>query len=357
MTHTSTDRLRDHEHLQLQPLDRNLLRCLQLAPRGNFRLFAEVLGVSEQTIGRRYRRMRDRGVLRVTSVINVEALGQPTWLVRVACKPAAATNLAMALAGRDDVGWLSLAGGSEVLCELRPKTSAERDDLLLNRLPASPSVVSVRTVMILNRFAGGLNARGWDLGGSFDADQMGTALQLRENIRSADEPSLEEMHTLDSADWALLKQLEVDGRSTVAQLSQASGLAPTTAARRLIWFLKSGIASMDVDIAPNTLARPVLALLWMDAPSARLDASGRALATFPEVTFVAAVSGPHNLVASVACRSHSHLYQFLTAGLSQIHGLTTAEVVAGIAMVKASTTLIDQRPRTQGRANQDRVPR
>ena len=39
----------------LDQLDRQLVRALQLDPRAPFSLIAEVLGVSEQTVARRYR--------------------------------------------------------------------------------------------------------------------------------------------------------------------------------------------------------------------------------------------------------------------------------------------------------------
>ena len=49
----------------LDAVDRRLLHALGVDGRASFRLIASVIGVSEQTAARRYRRLRDAGVVRV----------------------------------------------------------------------------------------------------------------------------------------------------------------------------------------------------------------------------------------------------------------------------------------------------
>ena len=52
------------ESAVLDHLDRQIVRALQIDPRAPFSRIAEVLGVSEQTVARRYRRLRGDGYLR-----------------------------------------------------------------------------------------------------------------------------------------------------------------------------------------------------------------------------------------------------------------------------------------------------
>ncbi|MFE3651966.1 hypothetical protein ACFXO2_29900 [Streptomyces sp. NPDC059152] len=86
---------------------------------------ATVLGLSEPTVARRYRRMRRAGAIRVVGVVDPGALGQSRWMVRLRCRPGSATAIAEALAQRDDVGWVALgAAGSEVTCAVRSQSSA-----------------------------------------------------------------------------------------------------------------------------------------------------------------------------------------------------------------------------------------
>src|ERR1700733_8117392 len=101
-------------------LDLKIIRALQVDPRAGFSAIGEVLGVSEQTIARRFRRLRADGLLRVIALVSPRHLGQTEWIVRVTCRPGGTGALADALARRDDVSWVTLsAGGSEIDCSVR----------------------------------------------------------------------------------------------------------------------------------------------------------------------------------------------------------------------------------------------
>ncbi|MEV5322939.1 MULTISPECIES: AsnC family protein [unclassified Nonomuraea] len=56
-------------------LDRRLIHALQLDARAPFSRIAEVLGVSDQTVARRYRRLRSAGLLRVVAVPPPDSTG------------------------------------------------------------------------------------------------------------------------------------------------------------------------------------------------------------------------------------------------------------------------------------------
>ena len=145
----------------LAPVDRQLVRALQLEPRASFSRLAATLDVSEQTIARRYRRLQRDGLLRIVGVVDPRALGQTDWMVRLRCRPDGALAVAEALARRDDVSWVTInSGGSEVVFSLRSRTEAARDDLLVQRLPKSAPVLDIAAAVILYRYVGG-NAADW----------------------------------------------------------------------------------------------------------------------------------------------------------------------------------------------------
>src|SRR5690242_8294183 len=112
----------------LDDLDRKIVHALQLDPRVGFSRVAEVLGVSEQTVARRYRRLRGDGLLRIIGLVELRHFGQTEWVVRVGCRPGGTAALAGALARRDDVAWVTIgAGGSEVVCSIRARSTEQRD--------------------------------------------------------------------------------------------------------------------------------------------------------------------------------------------------------------------------------------
>lgn len=70
-------------------LDLQLLAALELDARAPFSRIAAVLGVSDQTIARRFRRLSAEGGLRVVAVRDAERLGQSQWMLRLRCAPTA----------------------------------------------------------------------------------------------------------------------------------------------------------------------------------------------------------------------------------------------------------------------------
>src|ERR1700760_4745948 len=82
------------------PLDVQLVYALQLDGRAPFSVIGDVLGVSDQTIARRYNRLRWSGLLRVRGLVEPDLLGLRSWLIRVQCTPSAAAAVAEALARR-----------------------------------------------------------------------------------------------------------------------------------------------------------------------------------------------------------------------------------------------------------------
>jgi DNA-binding Lrp family transcriptional regulator len=61
---------------RLDLLDRKIVHALQLDARAPFKAIGSALGVSDQTIARRYRKLRSTGALRVLGLTNARRLGQ-----------------------------------------------------------------------------------------------------------------------------------------------------------------------------------------------------------------------------------------------------------------------------------------
>ncbi|WP_240524227.1 MarR family transcriptional regulator [Gordonia polyisoprenivorans] len=267
--------------------------------------------MSEQTVARRYRRMREAGIVRVSAIVSAEALGETTWLVRVVCRPSGARKLAQALARRDDVGWVFLAGvGNEVILAVRARSADARADLLLMRLPATTEVLAMSSAVVLHEFPVGTRSSGHHLGIDLGGDVEDRLLALEDSGPSR-QNAADGDATLDQSDWTLIRRLEADGRASYATLASAANMTAGAATRRVHALLARGVITLGVDIAPQAVGRTTEAQIWMSAPPAILQRCGGVLAALPEVAFVAAVSGTRNLVASIVCRSHADLYRFL----------------------------------------------
>ena len=138
--------------LPLDAVDRRLLHALGVDGRASFRLIASVIGVSEQTAARRYRRLRDAGVVRVLMLPAPDPADRGQ-LVRLEVQPQAVRAVADALARRPDVSWLRLINaGAELLFGVRARTPAERDSLLLDQLPRTGRVLRTTVYSVLDHF-------------------------------------------------------------------------------------------------------------------------------------------------------------------------------------------------------------
>lgn len=331
------------ESATLDDLDRSIIRALQVAPRASFSQYADVLATSEQTVARRYRRLRAAGVVRVTAVVNTEALGQSNWLVRIQCTPNGTAALAQALAKRDDIGWVSISGGAaEVVCVVRSRTAQDREDLLLERLARTAPVLGMTTAMVLHPFLAGAADDWTGLEHMLSSEQD---RRLRTAAGGGPPPaasSTPTVTTIDTSDQAILDRMVVDGRSTYAQLAAAAEITEGRAARRLHSLIDRGLLQVDVDLAPDAIGWNIAAQLWMQTSPAHLESVGTALAGIPGMSFVAAITGPHNVMAAVMCRDHRDLYQVITRHIGAVPGIRSLEVSPRMRTVKQAGAMVER---------------
>jgi DNA-binding Lrp family transcriptional regulator len=322
------------ESVILDDVDRAVVHALHVDGRAPFGRIAEVLGVSDQTVARRYRRLRTAGVLRVVGGVDRMRLGHTSWAIRLRCAPDVSGPIAVALARRPDTFWVHLlSGGTEIACGTMARTDDERDALLLQRLPRTGRVSSVTAHSLLHLYVGG-PATWPGITGALSAGQIE---RLRPDVPAApgDEPVV-----LDDGDQLLLAALSLDGRAGHAELAGVTGWSESTVRRRMERLRACGVLYYDVDIPPAAFGMRTEARLWMSVRPAELASVGHAMAGHPEVSFAAAITGPANLMAAVACRDDQALYRYLTERVGALDGIDRLETAPVIRTVKRAGALL-----------------
>nr|WP_280672189.1 AsnC family transcriptional regulator [Kitasatospora sp. MAP12-44] len=316
----------------LDDLDHQLVQALLIDGRAAFSKIAAVLGVSDQTVIRRYRRLRTAGLLRVVGLPDGRRVGLLESWLRVQCTPDAAVAVADALARRPDISWVTLnSGGTEVNCVTRARSREDRDSLLLDKLPRTQRVTGVTAHTVLKVFIGGPSR--WLGVNRLTAEQVAA---LEHPVNPGAGPV-----QLDETDLVLLAELARDGRTGCPDLARATGLSESTARRRMEHLQEIGALSFDVEIDPALLGYPTQATLWATVAPADLAAAGAALAAHPGIPFAAAVTGSANLVAVVLCRDTEELYEFLTGRLGSLPAIQRVELSPVIRTVKRAGLLTD----------------
>ncbi|WP_091514958.1 MULTISPECIES: Lrp/AsnC family transcriptional regulator [Amycolatopsis] len=312
-------------------LDRRLVHALQINGRAPFSTIAEVLGVSDRTIARRYARLRSTGALRVLGLPDPVALGAVMWFLRVRCAPTATVPVAEALARRPDTSWVSItSGGTEITCAVRTESEADSEALLLAKLPRTPRVEGVTAHSVLHVFYGGPDSLVAKLG-SLDEEAI-------ERLRPPPIPRRPGPVRLDDGDRKLLAALAQDGRAGFEELAAVTGWSPTTVRRRLAELRERGLLYLDIDIDVTLFGLGTRTMLWLSVAPTHLAEAGAALAGHPEIAFAAATTGPTNLYASVLCASQEELYRYLTTRVAALPAITHVETAPVIRTVKQAAT-------------------
>jgi DNA-binding Lrp family transcriptional regulator len=317
------------ESVMIDDVDRGLIHALHVDARAPFSKIAGVLGVSEHTVARRYRRLRSAGALRVVGAFVGTQLGHVAWTIRLRCTPDAANPIAQSLAQRPDTFWVHLlSGGTEISCVTQTR-AGKQDSLLLQKLARSNRVTSVTAHCMLQGFA---RPSGW-AGLSFLADDQVAALR-------DEQPPLDEPIELSEEDHALLEALSVDGRAGQAELATATGWSESTVSRRMDRLQRTGVLSYEVDMGPEALGYHAEARLWMSVRPSALVTVAEELAAHHEVSFAAVTTGPTNLVVAVICRDFADLYRYLTERIGALDDVTHVETAPVVRTVKRNGTVL-----------------
>jgi DNA-binding Lrp family transcriptional regulator len=315
--------------IEVDALDLRLVHALQVDGRASFTRIAQVLGVSDQTIARRYARLRSSGALRVVGLTDPDVTGDMQWYVRVRATPDAAQPIARALAKRSDTSWVMLlAGGTEIMCTVRTTSGGRGGDLLLSALPKTAKVLAVQAHCRLHQYFGGPDGAVEKLD-LLRPDQVTALLDGRPASTPAPEP-----RELDKTEQGILGELALDGRTGLDRLAVATSVPLTTVRRRLESLRQKGVLFFDVEFDNRMLARSVEAVLWLKVEPAALRAAGTALGAHREVAFAAACTGPFALLAYVMTPDPGSLYAYLTTAVATLPGVREVETAPVIRLLK-----------------------
>jgi DNA-binding Lrp family transcriptional regulator len=352
----------------LDELDRALIHALRIDGRAPYSRLAEALEVSAQTVARRYQRLRAEAGLRVVGVLDARTAGQAQWLVRLTAGPHAAQDLARSLARRADTSWVKLtSGGTEITTIINTSMHPAENSLLLRDIPRTAAITAVSAHLLLHVYQGGprywrgpagvltseqrglLESRGAaadpvdpvDPGAATGAAAAGDAPAPSSPPSPLPTPSTSDEagsrpYPLTPSDHGLLAGLRQDGRASHAELAVGTGLSPATVARRLADLEAAGALFYDVEVDSVLLGAPAQALLWMSVAPADQHEVATTLAGHEELAFVAATTGPSNLVANALCSDPDDLHRYLVHRLGALPAIRSIETAPVLRTLKAS---------------------
>lgn len=319
------------EMVEIDYLDRQIVHSLAVDGRASFSEIAGMLGVSDQTVARRYRRLRSTGTFRVVGLRARHSMGSLGWLLHMRCMPGAGLPLAEGLARRSDTAWVQLlSGDTEVLCTVRG-AAAERDAVVA-KLPRGGRIVAVSAHQLLHVYVAASGGLGFLRALMPEQEAVLRPPVPVQKLRRGEPADLGEI------DLALLRELGVDGRRSHADLAKALDWSESSVRRRMDQLTESGTLFYDVEFNLAAFGFRAPTWLWLSVRPSELAATGEAFAGFDEVAYAAATTGASNLLVCAVCRDEEEFYDFLTTRVGSLRAVDRVETSPIIRTLKQSSS-------------------
>ena len=151
---------------------------------------------------------------------------------------------------------------------------------------------------------------------------------------------------IDEMDFDILKHLQEDGRRSFTDISKDLGVSVATVRYRIAKLLQNETLHVIGRVDPYRIGFGSPADLQINVlPGYAIDEVGKAIAKYPEVSYIAKVTGDFDLHMDVMCRDRDHLSQFVTE-VRKIPGVgnTKTNIILDVyKMAQADLNLVDPR--------------
>jgi len=138
---------------------------------------------------------------------------------------------------------------------------------------------------------------------------------------------------LDDTDKAIIRALQLDGRTPYSKLGPAVGLSQAAVRQRVQRLIDRGVMQVVAVTDPATLGFAVQAMVAVSITGdVRKVAS--ALEALPEVEYVVITAGRFDLLVEVVCTDTHHLLDVVNDRIRSIKGVSSTEVFTYMSLVK-----------------------
>ena len=143
--------------------------------------------------------------------------------------------------------------------------------------------------------------------------------------------------TVDRTDWALLAELQRDGRASFADLARAVSMSPSAVTERVRRLEESGvIAGYRATVSPERVGLDVMAFVRLRYPTGNYRPFHALLDTTPEIIEAHHVTGEDCFVLKVVARSMRHLEE-VNGRIAGLGSVTTSVVYSSPLTGRAIT--------------------
>ncbi len=139
---------------------------------------------------------------------------------------------------------------------------------------------------------------------------------------------------LDETDLRIIELLQEDGRRSNSGIGRELGLPESTVRRRIDRLLRDDVIKIAAIARHERLGRPVHVIMGLSLDLARNATATRALIDLVQVGWLAATTGPYDILLEASFPSMDHLHAFITEELAQIEGVERVETAIVLNLAK-----------------------
>ncbi len=138
---------------------------------------------------------------------------------------------------------------------------------------------------------------------------------------------------LDEIDKAIIRELQLDGRTPYAKLGPAVGLSQAAVRQRVQRLIENGVMQVVAVTDPLMLGFNLEAMIGVEVDG-DLRAVASKLAEVDNVDYVVVTTGRFDLVLEVVCRDHEELLQIINDVIRAIPGVRATETFTYLHLEK-----------------------
>lgn len=296
--------------------DMNLIAEIETNPMLTYIELASKLGLSRTTVHSRMKNLYDKRVIRTAIIADPMTLGYSTCvLIGISTKPGQLMHVADRLAVLESIEYLMLCMGRfDILALALFRKRADFLNFLVSTIGTLPGVVDTETMLTLKHTK---------IMGQLLSDAGVNS--MRRTVAT----------NLDSLDFILIKELEVNTRLKSRQLSRKLGISQSTVTRRIRKLQDDRVIRIVTLTDPFAIGYQGVASIGIRCDADKVNEVAHVIGLYSKVQIVAILTGRFDIIAWVVFRELHDLSDFITEELSRIPGLQYTETMISLRTVKA----------------------
>jgi Lrp/AsnC family transcriptional regulator, regulator for asnA, asnC and gidA len=141
---------------------------------------------------------------------------------------------------------------------------------------------------------------------------------------------------VDDLDHRIVEALVGDGRRPFVRIAADLGVSEASVRQRVARLTADGVMQIMAVTNPLKLGFEVVCLLGVSVEKSEMEAAGRRLMDYPEVTYLVACTGRYDYLVEVVCRDNKHMLDFMSTELAQVPGVRSTESFGYLSVLKES---------------------